>query len=137
MALPDRKTSILVLIIVVGILAMAYPVFFPRISARERLRTVGGVFSEQDTCVLLDGSVVTDKEIEFLGDMKALAVIRLPGTCITDGGLASLKNLTEVRELYLNRTAITDEGLANLSGWTKMEKLVLEGTRVTGKGLVN
>jgi hypothetical protein len=82
---------------------------------RQWLRDIGGddVFANV-TWVRLDGSSVTDADLEQLKGMSQLHLLALSDTPITDAGLEHIASLTQLNTLYLNRTVVTDEGVKRL-----------------------
>jgi hypothetical protein len=63
--------------------------------------------------------------------------IVLQGTPITDEDLENLTTFPQLRRLDLSNTAITDVGLINLLELTQLQSLKLTGTRVTDRGIRN
>ena len=59
----------------------------------------------------------------------------LDGTAITDADLNHFSGLSSVRELSLQNTKVTDAALNGLAGLTQLQTLNLSSTQVTDAGL--
>ena len=74
-------------------------------------RLCGGIPECPVTNVSLDGTDVTNTDLEYLKDLPDLEFLSLTYTRVTDTGLEHLKELTNLRELHLANTQVTDEGV--------------------------
>lgn len=66
----------------------------------------------EDLC--LDGTSVTDGDLECIQNMKSLVSLDLSNNPITDAGLERLERLTRLRFLTLDNTQTTDAGVKRL-----------------------
>jgi len=87
--------------------------------------------------VELQGTKITDAELERLQGLVTLQYLLLSSTQITDTGLAHLKGLTSLEGLGLDNTQITDTGLDRLREMTSLKDLSLSGTQITDAGLAH
>ena len=112
--------------------------------AVERVKTLGGVVSED---VWVQGPALStcgpnqrpSPWLErLLGEdiFSTIRFVRLP-ELTTDVGLVPLGDLPKLETLDLGRTKITDAALAHLRGLTELNWLNLSGTPVTDSGLVH
>lgn len=84
--------------------------------------------------ISLEGVLIEDKTLAFLGGLTGLRALDLSNTNITDAGLAHLAGLTALREFYLNNTHITDVGFEHLTNLRSLRRLEALGTSITGQG---
>ena len=85
--------------------------------------------------VKLDGTDVTDAEMEHLIALTTLVELNLNDSHVTDAGLEHLKGLEKLRALELGNTDVTDAGLQHLKELKELVVLELYGTKVTDAGL--
>ena len=62
----------------------------------------------------LDGSNVTDAQLEQLSQLPKLAYLNLYNTQISDQGAAALKNCANLQKVYLSATKVTTKGIRAL-----------------------
>jgi hypothetical protein len=94
-----------------------------------------GALKKSLVALNLRGQPVTDAQLAYLKDLKALTELHLEKTKVTDKGLDYLRGLTELEYLNLYGTNVTDAGLANLDGLKKLKHLYVWQTKVTDAGL--
>lgn len=82
------------------------------------------------------GAKISDADLEFIGTMLELKLLRLGGTGISDNGLSHLNGLLQLESLDLKNTNVSDESLRHLAGIGSLKALWLDGTGVTDYGLV-
>ena len=102
------------------------------------LEWLGDDVAEQLVTVVefsLDGSAVTDRDLDAICALTNVESVTLSRTDISDAGLQRLRGLTRLRILSLDHTSVTDQGLEHLTGLTNLEELSLGGTRITDVGL--
>jgi hypothetical protein len=85
----------------------------------------------------LYGTPVSDAGLAHLQGLTGLEWLNLGGTRVTDAGLVHIKDLTGLRELYLSDTDVSDAGLAHLKGLAALQWLFMDGTQVSDAGLVH
>ena len=83
----------------------------------------------------LDLRRCSDADLEVIGKVARLEVLRLQDTSVTDAGLEHLASLTKLRELDLSDTKITGKGLCFLRGAPNLTTLYLGGTALTDADL--
>jgi hypothetical protein len=79
-------------------------------------------------------SLVTDADLEHLGDLTRLNLLSLENSSITDKTLERLHGLANLEVLYLDNTKITDEGLKTLRDLPRLRFMTLDGNKITGEG---
>lgn len=83
----------------------------------------------------LNGTGVTDEDLEPFQELRQVQDLALQDAAITDAGLARLKGLKKLRTLSLYKTGVTDKGLEELRDFKNLQKLDLSYTAVTDAGL--
>ena len=123
------------------------------------LRCYSLVIGDSKFCVVLNGSRITDADLNSLESLDGLVDLRLDDTAVTDAGLrclpdhhglqrlslddcaiddaglAVLRDMADLRSLNLARTKVSDAGLRQIAGMTKLQFLILAGTHVTDAGI--
>lgn len=84
--------------------------------------------------VNLNGSQITDADLQYLGSLSQLQGLWLEDTQVTDAGLEHLSGLTHLQGLFLDDTQVTNAGMAHLRGLTQLRVLSLYRTHVTRAG---
>ncbi|MCE9552953.1 MAG: hypothetical protein K8T91_06195 [Planctomycetes bacterium] len=85
--------------------------------------------------VNLDGTDVTDADLEHLKCLAEMRWLNLFNTKITDAGLENLKGLSKLERLELGSAAyVTDAGLEHLKGLTQLRGVYLGGTQISDQG---
>lgn len=79
----------------------------------------------------LNGTRLTDSDLEAIRPLVKLNSLDLSGTQITDAGLQQLRGLVELHSLYLTNTKTTDAGLEHLKGLPKLQYIACSGTKIT------
>jgi len=79
----------------------------------------------------------TDADMEHVGLLPRLKVLRLYNSKITDSGMQHLALLTDLEDLSITRTHIGDAGLEHVRGLTRLYRLNLYETDVTDAGLAD
>jgi uncharacterized protein (TIGR02996 family) len=87
------------------------------------------------TALRLNGTAVTDAELEGLAPLPNLTTLGLRSTAVTDAGLPRLAAHAHLATLDLGFTRVTDAGLGHLAGLPALKALDLCSTRVTDAGL--
>ncbi len=105
-----------------------------RLWATQRFTWTDGLASPL-TQLHLDGTKLTDKELDSVGRLTELVGLWLDDTNITDDGLAHVRNLRRLHRLYLNNTKITDHGLQHLTGLKNLAELRIQNTKITDAGV--
>ena len=100
-----------------------------------RVDAYGGSRDRSGITVSLNGSRMTDADLERVQPL-ALRVESLYMTAkTTDAGLEHIKRLTQLQELSLDETKVTDAGLKHLKELTKLQSLDLRKTKVSVEGV--
>jgi hypothetical protein len=98
----------------------------------EALLVGDGFITELD----LSRSGVTDGQLDVVGRLTNLAVLKLGVNAITDAGVRYLANLTKLRVLNLHgNAAITDASLDTLAALPTLTKVYAWRTGVTADGV--
>lgn len=79
------------------------------VAGLQRLRDLANVES-----IVLDGSRVTDDDLEYLTELAQLSSLSLRATGITDGAVNHLKRFDNLRDLDLQDTEMTQQGIDEL-----------------------
>lgn len=85
----------------------------------------------------LNGSQVTDKDLNMFSNCINLTNVYLSNTKITDAGLAHLINCKSLNVLYLNGTQITDAGLVYFKDCKNLKNINLCVTQIGDAGLIH
>ncbi len=95
--------------------------------------TFKSLFPASDQIVILDlsGTGVTDRALEWVGQLHNLYSLDLRNTQITDSGLAYLKALDRLAILNLYGTDISDQGLKSIRSLPGLKKIYIWQTAVT------
>jgi hypothetical protein len=96
---------------------------------------LGRDFFNSVVAVVLDGTKVTDADLEHIEVLAQIQELDLERTPITDAGLGNLKSLTRLQRLNLGQTQVSDAGLNHLKGMRQLRNLDLDDTQVTDTGL--
>ena len=98
---------------------------FVKLGSLEGLEHLEGL--TQLKILSLDGTQVTDAEMQRVERLTQLKHLSLESTRITDIGLEHFQRLTLLKSLSLKRTQITDAGLEHLEELKRLEALPLPG----------
>ena len=104
-----------------------------RVGGRAVALRPGGPIRE----VYLQGTTVTNEDLDVLNRWRSLWLIHLDSTAITDDGLRHLSGMNQLRGLNLARTQVSDAGLGYLRGMKELEGLVLEETDVSDEAVAD
>jgi Leucine-rich repeat (LRR) protein len=77
-------------------------------------KLLGEDFFRNVTALELNGSKITDGELENIKELKQLKTLQFAQTKITDAGLVHLKGLTTLESLDISNTNVTDDGIKGL-----------------------
>jgi hypothetical protein len=119
-------------------------------------KAIGDEYFQEVIAVDLDKTLVTDADLELVGNlrgMKSLALrgidlqavypstFRLPQnpnilpSQITSAGIQHLGPKKKLERVWLNNTRITDDALATIALWPQLKTLDLHATKVTSHGV--
>mgnify|MGYP003994451721 FL=1 len=105
---------------------------YKRDKAIEAIEQVGGTVS-----IVIEIFNTRHPWRSRLGIERELLDVNLDGTDITDEDLECMNGLTNIRSLHLSNTKITDDGLRHLRGLKSLGSLYLDGTHTTDEGVKN
>jgi Leucine-rich repeat (LRR) protein len=77
------------------------------------------------------GPGISGADLEVLGHLRNLEVLRLDRVRLTDDDLKRLSGLSRLKELRLDSTRISDVGVTNITGMSQLEALALDGAGIT------
>lgn len=111
----------------------------------ENLGTAFALLPHLPSCRVVTAywASVTDDEMEYLGELRDLEVLKLSDAFtgrsseITDKGLRYLRHLTQLRTLSLANTRITNKGLVQFRNLRKLEEIDISKTIVGNDGVVH
>ncbi|MEZ6063414.1 MAG: DUF4259 domain-containing protein [Planctomycetaceae bacterium] len=83
----------------------------------------------------IEGSGITDRGMEHVGQLKNLRDLEIRGPKVTDAGVAYLQSLPNLDSLSLRRTQITDAGLKFLANLKSLRSLSVDHSKVSAAGL--
>jgi hypothetical protein len=84
----------------------------------------------------LEGSKITDDQLEQLTKVKSIRKLRFRNTGVTAAGIKKLTGLNELELLDLRDcTNIGDSGLETIATFTKLKSLLVNGEQVTDAGI--
>ena len=127
------------------------------------LRGLGGTVFERSgrrvAEIVLNGTLVTDRDLRLVADfehltdlslertrvgndgvahlapLRSLEWLNLFSTRVGDRGLEAISKIHSLRHLPMGNTRVTDAGIAHLSKLPRLDYLGLRGTRVTDRSL--
>jgi Leucine-rich repeat (LRR) protein len=85
--------------------------------------------------LMLENTKISDADLIYLVDLKALKNLNLSNTSITDAGLVHIRKLSSLENLNLDDTYITDDGLMSLKDLPNLQEIDILETSVTNEGL--
>jgi hypothetical protein len=103
----------------------------------QRVGTDWTRFFDEVIAVNLEGTQVTDSDLNGMNWPMTVWWLDLSSTRITDATLVHVARLRKLRHLGLHHTRVTDSGLACLKELPNLRSLLIRKSRVTDTGLAD
>ena len=82
--------------------------------------------------LVLNGTTVTDEQLQIVGELSSLGDLQLSDTPITDAGITHLTGLSNLTSIYVSNTKVTDASMSEFAKLSKLSTLGINGTQITG-----